>query len=102
MAAAIMTLALLLVLVPTSVNAQGTEIECRKAQTEYYDVLMKTCDELKRTMTKEKYWGSACPFRFYPFVPTKKTPDMAAYRELFIEFRTVECMSLPRAPERAK
>jgi len=102
MTATIMTLALLLMLVPTTVNAQANETECRKKQIESFDAMMKTCDELKRTMTQEKYWGSACPFRFYPFVPTKKTPDMAAYRELFIEFRTVECLSLPRAPERAK
>ncbi|MFZ0104229.1 MAG: hypothetical protein WCF47_10510 [Pseudolabrys sp.] len=99
MAAAIMTLTLLLTLAPTSVNAQNGEAECRKRMTEVFDAMMKTCAELKRTMPQEKYWGSACPFRFYPFVPTKKTPDMAAYRELFIEFRTVECMSLPRGPD---
>jgi hypothetical protein len=93
------TLALLLLLLgPTTVNAQGSETECRKSQTEYFDTMMKACAELQRTLPKEKFWGSACPFRFYPFVPTKKTPDMAAYRELAIEWQTITCMTLPRGP----
>ena len=91
-----LTLVLLLMLMPTAVNA-ATEAECQKAQTEYFDVLMKKCAELKRTMTLEQYSRSACPFRYYPFVPTKKTPDMADYRELFIEFGTVNCMVTPHA-----
>jgi hypothetical protein len=64
----------------------------------YRNAMMKTCAELKRTMTKEQYWGSACPFRFYPFVPTQKIPDMAAYRELAIELRTIDCMTGPQGP----
>ena len=99
MTATSMTFALLLMLVPTTVNAQANETECRKKQIESFDAMMKTCDELKRTMTQEKYWGSACPFRFYPFVPTKKIPDIATYREMSIELRTTNCMSLPRGAD---
>ena len=98
MTAKITILALLLTLAPTSVNAQNGEAECRKRMTEVFDDMMKTCAELKRTIPQEKYWGSACPFRFYPFVPTKKTPDMAAYREMVIELRTTDCMSTPAGP----
>jgi len=95
----VIALTLLLMLVPTGVNAQNGEAECRKRMTEVFDAMMKTCAELKRTMTQEKYRGSACPFRFFPFVPTKKIPDMAAYREAVIELRTTDCMSTPRGPQ---
>jgi hypothetical protein len=74
----------------------ATEEDCRRAMTEFFDLLMtKTCpDNLSRGVSIAGVCSDIITMSRY-FVPTKKIPDLAAFRMMWIEYRTEICLRTP-------
>jgi hypothetical protein len=89
--------ALALLMTSGTARASVREDECRKNMTEYYDILIPDCAARKLS---SRPMGPACPFAWRPFEPTKTIPDMAAYRQLWIEFKIQDCMMTPHATDK--
>ena len=80
-------------------TADTREEQCRKLETEYFDLLMtKTCpDNLAHGGRGiSAMCSDILTMRDY-FVPTKRIPDLAAFRMMWIEYRTEICMRTPQA-----
>jgi len=84
-----------LIMLITPVNAGLSEDGARKEATEYFDQLMVECPALKAKLSGAEYAKSpVCADFTLPFHATKRIPDWAAYREMWIEMQVVKMVRL--------
>jgi hypothetical protein len=78
---------------------RATEEDCRNREAAAFDELMlRTCpDNLSRGLGATGVCSDIITMRNY-FVPTKRIPDLAAFRTMWIEYRTEICMRVPQGP----
>jgi hypothetical protein len=69
-----------------------TEEACRQNSADFLAKLEYSCWE---NWPRSRGDLDCVVFHHKPFMPTKNTPDLAAWRQLYIEFYTVKCLAAP-------